>query len=306
MLWHPMKPRITLLAVLLSCLVVTARDLTFFHVSDTHYGLSAPGDAAMTRLVEKMNALPGTAYPTNLGGTVGEPRGVVHTGDLTNDSKPEQWAAWVRDYGLDGTDGKLRWPVYETFGNHDGGSNRVVRAGIRERNRKRVGIDTISPGNGIHYAWEWDGIRFIVLGVSPGTRLKTYDPEDSLLFLQDELAKKVKPGQPVFLMQHFGFDKGHSLNWWTNDARVAYAAAIKDVNVLGILQGHAHESFFMQWEGHDVYHPPHFRQKKPPESGEVSHGFYVFHITDDELTVAERRLNDAWGPTQRKTIARKP
>ena len=76
MLPHRMKTRITLTAVLLSGLVATARDLTFFHVSDTHYGLSAPGDAAMTRLVDAMNALPGTAYPTNFGGKVAAPRGV--------------------------------------------------------------------------------------------------------------------------------------------------------------------------------------------------------------------------------------
>ena len=38
-------------------------DLTFFVVSDTHYGLSPRGDETVPLLVEKMNALPGTKYP---------------------------------------------------------------------------------------------------------------------------------------------------------------------------------------------------------------------------------------------------
>jgi len=132
-----------------------ARDLTFFVVSDTHYGLSPEGDRTLPLLVDKMNQLPGTAYPAAIGGTVAKPLGVVHLGDATNDGKKEQWAMFVRD----------------------------------------------------------------------------------------------------------------------------------------------------QWEGIDIYHPPHFKQKDPKKNdGPVSHGFFVFHLTADELTVAERKSDDTWGMTSRKKL----
>ncbi|HEU5070808.1 MAG TPA: metallophosphoesterase [Verrucomicrobiae bacterium] len=289
-------------------LVSRGRDLTFIVVSDTHYGLGGEeGARTIPLLVDKMNALPGTAYPTNLGGTVGRPKGVIHLGDITNDGKPEQWAMFVRDYGLTGKDGRLAYPVYETFGNHDGGPRSPVREGIRERNRHRIGVTTIST-NGLHYGWTWDGIQFVALGVAPGSTTHPYDPEYSMEFLERVLPHATK-GEPLILLHHFGFDP-HSLGWWSEERRDQYYDLIKGENVLAIIHGHAHEPLIYQWRGLDVYHPPHFRQKVPKggpkNTGPVTHGFFVFHITDTELTVAERRLDDTWGMTSRKSLPRGP
>ena len=280
----------------------SARDLTFFAVSDTHYGLGgSEGAKTIPLLVDAMNELPGTAYPEKIGGKVGTPRGVPHIGDITNDGKRERWEAWVRDYGLNGKDGRLHFPVYEAFGNHDGGPKLPVRDGIRARNPQRVGLTEIST-NGLLYCWQWEGIQFINLGIAPGSTLRPYDPEFSMEFLPDVLKTHVKPGQPVIIMHHFGFDKGHSLGWWSEERRVQFHELIKDQNVIGILHGHAHEPFIYQWEGLDIYHPPHFQQKDPKLSGPVSHGFFVFHIKGNDLTVAERKLDGTWGMTARKTF----
>ena len=43
------------------------RALTFFVVSETHYGVSPDGDRALSLLVEGMNQLPGTPYPAAVG-----------------------------------------------------------------------------------------------------------------------------------------------------------------------------------------------------------------------------------------------
>jgi len=283
-----------------------ARDLTFFVVSDTHYGLSPEGDRTVPLLVDWMNRLPGTAYPAALGGTVATPRGVLHIGDITNDGKQEQWAMFVRDYGLTGKDGRLRWPVYETYGNHDGGPKTPVRDGIRSRNPQRVGLTAIS-GNGLHYCWVWDGILFINLGIAPGSTTRPYDPEYSMEFLEEVLTRHAAPGQPLILMHHFGFDKSHSLGWWSEERRTRYHQLLKDRNVIAILHGHAHEPLIYQWEGIDIYHPPHFKQKDPKmNDGPVSHGFFVFHITGDELTVAERKSDATWGMTARKQLPSSP
>lgn len=277
-------------------------ELTFFVVSDTHYGLTARGDETIPKLVDLMNTLPGTPYPEKIGGKVGTPKGVLHIGDVTDNGKAEHWAKFVKDYGLTGQDGRLKYPVYETFGNHDGNASQPVRKGIRERNPKRVGLTAISE-NGLHYSWDWDGIHFACLGISPGTRKNPYDPEDSTAFLVQDLAKHVgKSGRPVIVKHHFGFDKEHSWGWWPQEYKDGYRKALEGFNVLAILHGHAHKPFIYQWEGYDIYHPPHFRQEKPKENGPVSHGIFVFRITADELTVAERKLDGTWGMTGRKPL----
>ena len=277
------------------------RDLTFFQVSDTHYGLSPMVDQAGPLLVDKMNQLPGTAFPPSIGGVVGKPRGVIHTGDITNDATKDQWELFVRDYGLTGKEGRLSWPVYETFGNHDGDEKSPVRAGIRERNKTRVGLTQISD-NGLHYSWDWDGIHFVSCGISVGTTIQPYDPEHSFEFLEADLKKNVgTSGRPVILFHHFGFEK-ESLGWWPEEWRTKYDELIKGYNVIAILQGHAHTTSIYQWNQIDIYHPPHILQKGPRDSGPVTHGFFVFHISDNELTVVERRLDDTWGMTARKTF----
>jgi len=277
-------------------------DLTFFVVSDTHYGLNEIGDKTVPLLVDKMNKMPGAAYPAKIGGVVGKPRGVLHLGDMTNDGKEQNWRQFVRDYELTGTDGRLAYPVYETVGNHDGGPNTPVRNGIRQRNRSRVGVKDISE-NGLHYSWDWGNVHFVNLGISPGPTTRPYDPENSIDFLKKDLAKNVgDSGRPTILMHHFGFDKAHSLRWWPEMWRQEYYDIIKDYNIIAILHGHAHDTLIYQWQGIDVYSPPHFQQKDPKNDGPVTHGFFVFHITDDKLTVAQRNLDDTWGMTAQKTL----
>jgi cytolysin (calcineurin-like family phosphatase) len=233
--------------------------------------------------VDKMSALPGTPYPANLGGKVGTPRGVIHCGDVTNSSTAANWKKFVQDYGLDGTDWRLKYPVYETFGNHDGGARSPVREGIKLRNANRVGVKDVSE-NGLHYAWDWGRVRFVCLGISPGTTRIRNDPANSTDFAVQDLAKNVgTSGRPVFLFHHFGF--GVPGTWQTQ-----YRDAIKGYNVAGILHGHDHKPFIATWQGFDVYHPPH------------QHGFFVFRLAGGELTVAERKPDDTWGLTSKKTV----
>ena len=51
-----------------------------------------------------------------------------------------EWASYLTDFGLDGKDGRLKYPVYEIHGNHDSpqGDGLVVKK-ITERNKKRPG-----------------------------------------------------------------------------------------------------------------------------------------------------------------------
>lgn len=282
---------------------VTPDDLTFYVVSDTHYGLCPIGDQTIPKLVDMMNWLPGEQYPSKIGGgTVGTPRGVLHIGDMTNDGKEKNWRLFVEDYGLTGHDGRLGYPVYEAFGNHDGGANLPVRLGIIERNLHRVGIQDVAA-NRLNYSWDWGKIHFINLGISVGTTTRPYDPENSVDFLVKDLAKNVGgSGRPVILLHHFGFDKAHSLGWWAESWRTKYYEIIRDYNVIGIIHGHAHDPYIYKWNDIDIFHPPHFKQKGPKETGVVTHGIFVFHITGDKMTVAQRNLDGTWGMTFSKSL----
>ena len=141
-----------------------------------------------------------------------------------------------------------------------------------------------------------------LLGTS-GLTVRIY--ESASEFLDQDLKRNVSAsGRPVIAFHHFGFDKEHSLQWWPEEWRTAYFNQIKSYNIIAILHGHSHKTAIYQWNGIDIYHPPHLRGD--PKKGElVTHGFFVFHITDDELTVAERKLDDTWGLTSRKSL-RKP
>jgi cytolysin (calcineurin-like family phosphatase) len=280
-----------------------AYDVTFFLASDSHYGQSPTVAAANGKTIEAMNALPGAAYPGEIGGTVDSPRGVAVLGDLVNsvDSprSPEFWRQFTADFGVNG-EGRLRFPVYECAGNHDGGEKQLVRQGIRMRNAGRPGVKSVST-NGINYSWDWDAIHFVSLGLFAGTDGDVIPdfwgrknegpwrlPGHSLEYLEEDLVRNVgRSGRPVILMQHYGWDLW-GLSSWSDRERKALAAAIKDYNVIAIFWGHTHTV-----QRVDVGEIPTFcvgSTQADPKPGV----FMVVRIRPWEMAVAERRLN-GWG-----------
>ena len=112
------------------------------------------------------------------------PRGVVVLGDCIDDGdrmldgKPQtkpQYEFFRADFGLDGTDGLLKFPVFEGWGNHDGppvGKERFgfsFQAELKKRNaiRQQKGrIGNLSE-NGLHYSWDWDDVHLVQLNFYP-------------------------------------------------------------------------------------------------------------------------------------------
>jgi hypothetical protein len=275
--------------------------LTFFVVSDTHYGLDWRVEPAVQALIDRMNFMPGTALPKSVGGgVIRTPRGVIHLGDMTNDGKRAQWEAYVRDFGLRG-EGRLAFPVYDMFGNHDGGADLPVRQGLIKRIAARSGLAARSA-NGVHYSWQWEGIRFINLNISVGTTTRPYDPQNSFGFLTDELKRLTDKSQPLILLHHFGFDKRQGLRWWPEEWRTRYHEAIRGYNVVAIFHGHDHETDIFRWRDIDVFDAPHIRDADAADKP-VRHGFFVVQIDGERMIVAERKLDGTWGLTARKRIA---
>lgn len=282
-----------------------ASALTFFAASDTHFGHDAgPSPSNITTAFEKnswaideMNRLPlnGT-WPTALGGgVVGEPFGVTVSGDLIDGGvNPAsdydgcaQWQNFTALFGLHGTDGRLRYRVYEGRGNHDGGNTTLpdprgckghVSTNIVARNKERMadpafGVDAISSPTGLHYSWTRNvsatcRVHFVHLNLFPGISCgsasnphgegppggiscKSGDiawPENSQGFLEDDLAAHAGPGVLVVTLQHYGFD-GFSNGWYNEDQRTAMWATLLKYNTLVALVGHTHTAEMYSFNG---------------------------------------------------------
>lgn len=216
---------------------VTARatepaELTFLVAADTHFGAEGI-EERNARQIEAMNAIPGTPWPAEIGGTVGTPAAVLIAGDLTDTGTLTEWAKFVEYYGLTGKDGKLRYPVFEGSGNHDR-PNPLFRP---------VVVAVARRHGGSAYSFGLGGLHFICLDEYPDDR--------NLVFLREDLAK-VGKDQPTVVYFHFSILGPYS-DWWTNEEKQAFRDALTGYRIEAIFHGHFHGSDHYVWKGLDVY-----------------------------------------------------
>jgi cytolysin (calcineurin-like family phosphatase) len=286
----------------------TPRDVTFLATSDCHYVETErrnDRNASNKITIDAMNHLAELTWPTELGGDpVPSPRAVVVLGDCIDDGdklvnrrnvSAEQYSFFVADFGLDGTDGRLKFPVFEGWGNHDGppvGKEKngfSFQAHLKQRNlaRRDKGLISSISEAGVHYSWDWDDAHFVHLNLYPADRQREgvrydptwHDPQGALAFLKKDLAEKVgDSGRPVILMSHCGFDT----DWWTPlDWRDLYDAA-KSYNVVLYIYGHS-------GTGVRTWAPAGEAKKwQCINDGQTEKGFFVIQLIGDRLRAAMR------------------
>jgi len=251
------------------------KSITFFVASDSHFG--AVGMEAMNRVVvEQMNRLPGTEYPAAIGGRVDPPRGVLFTGDTTDNGLLEEFAQFESVYGRTGQDGLLNFPVFEAIGNHDVNAESPIKKKVRQRH------------GGVDYSWDWDDVHFVCLDMYPDAT--------TLAWLANDL-KKLAIDHPLVLYFHYSLEGRYS-GFWSQAEKDAFAEAIAGRNVLAIFHGHEHRVGHYEWMGHPV-----FRPGAPRHS---SHAFLVARLTATELAVAawdfdNKQWLDSWVVPVRRT-----
>jgi len=281
-------------------------NVTFFGVGDLHYGrfqTELNNERVNKSTIDKMNSIPGTlAYPeVPEGGIVAEPRGVLAVGDLTDSGTISQWSGYDTvdgfedDYcGSETRAGRLKWPVYECFGNHEvqglTASSNYARDQIRDRTLagKRPAGSNISA-NGYHYSWDWDTVHFVNLNLYPSA---STNAQDSFGFLVSDLANNVgDSGRPVVLYHHYDFIMP---GWWQAGEQDAYYEAIKDYNIIAIIHGHRHIINFESstWRGINTFDVGLCGIDK----------FAVFRITKNRLFAGECVSETGWGRIYNKTI----
>jgi predicted phosphodiesterase len=233
----------------------TPREVTFFVASDTHFGYRGM-EEANRRIVEQMNALPGRDYPAAIGGRVGSPRGVLVLGDMTEYSTEEQWRQFEELYGHTGTEGLLRYPVFEALGNHDFMDGSPVVRHIERRH------------GSLTYSFDWDDLHVVCLGMYPSAA--------RIRWLREDL-RKVKKDRPLVVFFHYGMEGPYSDSWESPEERDALAQALKGRRAAVLLHGHWHMAGHYRWRGHEV-----FRPGSPKHS---SHTFLVVRLRAKEIAV---------------------
>jgi hypothetical protein len=232
-------------------------DVTFLVTADTHFG--HPGIEPVHEIgVEAMNTISGQLFPPGLG-AVGEPRGVLVAGDLTEDGWPHEWERFAAVFGSTGKDGRLRYPVYEGIGNHD----RHAGGYVKEQVARRHGA--------ARYSWDWDDLHLVCLGEAPD--------DDDLAWLRADL-EATGPAVGVVLYFHYPLEGAFSRGNWFGDGQ--YRARLHEVlagyRVLGVFNGHFHASGTYRWKGLDAY--------LVGSAKHSWHSFAVVRVTDTRMTVA--------------------
>jgi cytolysin (calcineurin-like family phosphatase) len=250
------------------------------------------------------------------------PRGVIHGGDLIDSGDKNgklyeamsatEWRAFEADYGLTGKEGRLKYPVYEVHGNHDGPQGQGVAVdGIRDRNKRRAGVKEVSA-DGLHYAWDWGPVHFVNLGIVAGRssdqpRKRRYDPHDSLPFLIDDLAAHVgDSGRPVVLTHHVDVHRyaspcdpaaPYASKEWDPCDVAEYYRTIAKYNIAAIFYGHTHARQTLVWDGETVKAERGiglFNVDNSSHFHDQAQGIFYVEITPRELVVRELKTIDRW------------
>jgi cytolysin (calcineurin-like family phosphatase) len=299
------------LQIFLCCSFLLAGEedvLTFFVTSDSHYeAIDHVERNDRNRVtIERMNALPGEMWPTQLGGgEIGVPRGVLALGDLIDDGDRTgqtdiEWKHFTEQFGLTGKDGLLNYPVFEGWGNHDGPPEKFIKqrvsvqTEIKRRNELRLAAKKISrvSSNGLYYSWDWNHVHFVQTNLYPADKqnakvrysLPWHDPQDALSFVKEDLAQAVgDSGRPVIIVAHCGFDT----DWWVAEDWAAFYDAVKPYNVVAYFYGHTGTGV-RQWkpDGAD-------RALDVINTGQTEKGFFAVEITKDRLRLGYHIKRDA-------------
>jgi len=307
-----MRAFLAALLAALCCLVAARaaepeRDVTFLVTSDCHYktGQAKAHNDRNRATIKQMNAIAEASWPEKLGGDpVPRPRGVLILGDVIDDGdrmlegkniSAEQFAAFVADFGLDGTDGVAKYRVFEGWGNHDGPPAGAEKFGfsfqseLKKRNalRKEKGWLAALSENGLHYSWDWDDVHFVHLNIYPADRQHDgikysavwHNPQGALSFLKDDLAQRVgATGRPVVLVAHCGFDT----DWWHQDDWKAFYDAAKPYNVVLYMYGHTGTGL------RDWAPAGETRPLTCVNTGQTEKGFFVVQIKASHVRLAYR------------------
>lgn len=210
----------------------TAGELSFVQISDSHMGFNKPANpdviATLKAAVDKINALPG------------KPEFLLHTGDITHLSKPEEFDNVQQIL----KDAKVKESFYVP-GEHD--------VAIDEGKEFLARYGSGTKGAGWH-SFDKNGVHFVglvnVMDLKAGG-LGTLGHEQ-LEWLEDDLKGK-KSSTPIVVFAHIPLWSVYpEWGWGTEDAAQALSY-MKHFGSVTVLNGHIHQTM-QKVEGNVTFH----------------------------------------------------
>ncbi len=218
----------------------------FVQLSDTHIGFNKAANpdvgATLDRTIDLVNNLPI------------QPALILHTGDITHLSKPEEFDAAHQHLS------RLRvTELHTTPGEHD----KIDGTGTEYLNR----FGQASNGKG-YYSFDHDGVHFIglvnVMHFKAGG-LGAFG-DDQLAWLKDDLSGR-SSSQPLVIFAHMPmWTIYEAWGWGTADADQVMALTRRFGSV-AVLNGHIHQ-IVQKTEGHVVFHTARSTAYPQPAAGE--------------------------------------
>jgi Icc protein len=228
-------------------LSLPANDFSFVQISDSHLGFNKPANpdvaGTLQAAIEKINAMSS------------KPSFILHTGDLTHLSQPEEF---------DGVDQIMKSAkaekVFYVPGEHD------VLNDNGKRYLERYGKNT--KGNG-WYSYDFNGVHFVALVNVIDTAEGGLGVlgNEQLRWLEDDL-KAVSNSTPVVVFAHIPLWAVYpQWGWGTRDSEQALLL-LKRFGSVSVLNGHIHQTM-LKTEGNITFHSASstaFPQPKPGEA----------------------------------------
>jgi hypothetical protein len=235
---------------------------TFLQVSDSHIGYKAAANpnplATLEQAVDKIRALPQ------------KPAFIIHTGDISHLSKPDQF---------DNADQAIGKTLLDTFyvpGEHDLLDATPGKA-YMERYGKRLG----AAGTG-WYSFDQNGVHFVGLVNVPGLKaggMGVLGPKQ-LAWLADDLKAK-SPSTPIVLFAHVPlWTVAQNWGWGTEDS-VQVLNLVKPFGSVTVLNGHVHQ-IMQKIEGAVTFHTARSTAFPQPAPGTAPQPA-ALKLSDDKL-----------------------
>ena len=189
---------------------------SFVQISDSHIGFARPENTdvrgTLAKTIDGINALPR------------QPAFVMHTGDVTHLSKPEEFDDAKSILGT------LRAPILTVPGEHDtiGGSDHYFAAfGRKDRPQG-------------WFAFDQGGIHFISLVNVFNFEISGKLGEEQLAFVERDLAAQ-KKSTPIVVFAHVPLYALFPAWGWTTDDGARVLGALRRFDGATVLNGHIHQ-----------------------------------------------------------------
>jgi 3',5'-cyclic AMP phosphodiesterase CpdA len=248
-------------------------DLSFVQISDSHIGFKGAANQDVTGTfglaIDQINTL------------AARPAFVMHTGDLTHTSTPEQFDTVKQMLGTIHAGG-----VFQVPGEHDAATG---------DDRAYLGVfGKGAVGNG-YFSFEQHGVHFLALVNAVGTLGMGHLGKDQLDWIQKDLAG-LSSDTPIVVFAHIPLYAMYPTWGWSTDDAVQALSMMKRFGAVTALNGHVHQ-VMSKVEGNVTFHTATSTAYPQPKPGEAAN--------PGPVTVPAPQLHQVLGVTEVRYAAKK-